>query len=80
MTGEEIDGIPFVGHPRWCHVLHVCHQVHADEEIVHGARFTDLFGTTESGVVTVDLARLSEFDRVPLPPVEYTPSTLSTRT
>jgi len=53
---------------------------YADEEIVFGARFTDLFGTTETGVVTVDLARLSEFDRVPLPSLEYTPPTLSTRT
>lgn len=52
---------------------------YADEEIVHGARFTDLFGTTPGGVVSVDLARLSEFDRVPLPPLEYTPPTLSTK-
>jgi inward rectifier potassium channel len=39
---------------------------YADAEIVHGAKFTDLFGTTPDGVVTVDLARLSEFDRVKL--------------
>jgi hypothetical protein len=34
---------------------------------VHGARFTDLFGTTAEGVLTVDLSRLSDFDRVQLP-------------
>lgn len=39
---------------------------YADDDIVHGAKFTDLFGTTPDGVVTVDLARLSEFDRVPV--------------
>lgn len=39
---------------------------YADAEIVHGGKFTDLFGTTADGVVTIDLARLSEFDRVPL--------------
>ena len=40
---------------------------YADQDIVHGARFTDLFGTTAEGVLTVDLSRLSDFDRVPLP-------------
>ena len=40
---------------------------YADEEIVYGAKFTDLFGTTADGTVTVDLARISEFARVPLP-------------
>jgi inward rectifier potassium channel len=39
---------------------------YADDDIIHGAKFTDLFGTTPEGVVTVDLARLSEFDRVPV--------------
>jgi len=39
---------------------------YADAEIVHGAKFTDLFGTTPDGVVTIDLARLSEFERVSL--------------
>ena len=39
---------------------------YADAEIVHGAKFTDLFGTTADGVVTIDLSRLSEFDRVSL--------------
>ena len=41
---------------------------YADAEIVHGAKFTDLFGTTPDGVVTIDLARLSEFSRVSLQP------------
>ncbi len=40
---------------------------YADEEIVHGAKFVDLFGTTGDGVLTVDLSRLSEVDRVALP-------------
>lgn len=40
---------------------------YADDDIVYGAKFTDLFGTTADGVVTVDLARLSDIDRVPLP-------------
>lgn len=40
---------------------------YADEEIVHGAKFVDLFGTTADGVLTVDLARLSEIERLPLP-------------
>lgn len=37
---------------------------YADHEIVHGARFTDIFGATPTGVVTIDLSRLSEFERV----------------
>jgi inward rectifier potassium channel len=40
---------------------------YADAEIVHGAKFTDLFGTTPDGVVTIDLARLSEIEHVALP-------------
>jgi len=40
---------------------------YADHDIVHGATFTDLFGTTADGVLTVDLSKLSDFDRVPLP-------------
>jgi inward rectifier potassium channel len=39
---------------------------YADAEIVHGAKFTDLFGTTPDGVVTIDLARLSDYVRVSL--------------
>jgi inward rectifier potassium channel len=39
---------------------------YADDEIVHGAKFTDLFGATANGVVTIDLARLSEIERVDL--------------
>ena len=40
---------------------------YADNDIVHGAKFTDLFGTTTDGVLTFDLSRLSEIERVPLP-------------
>ena len=40
---------------------------YADDDIVYGARFTDLFGSTPDGVLTVDLSRLSDFDRVSLP-------------
>lgn len=40
---------------------------YADHDIVHGAKFTDPFGTTADGVLTVDLSKLSDFDRVPLP-------------
>jgi len=43
---------------------------YADEEIVHGAKFVDLFGTTGDGVLTVDLSRLSEVERVTLPEAE----------
>lgn len=39
---------------------------YADQEIVHGARFTDPFGTTSDGVLTIDVSRLSEIERVPL--------------
>lgn len=46
---------------------------YADRDLVHGARFTDLFGTTADGVLTVDLSRLSDFDRVPLPAAPDTP-------
>ena len=37
---------------------------YADEEIVYGAKFRDVFGTTAKGVVSIDLSRLSEIDRV----------------
>ena len=40
---------------------------YADTDIVCGGKFTDLFGTTPDGVVSIDLAKLSDFDRVPLP-------------
>ena len=40
---------------------------YADSDIVCGGKFTDLFGTTADGVVSIDLAKLSDFDRVPLP-------------
>ena len=40
---------------------------YADTDIVHGAKFTDLFGATPDGVVTIDLAKISGFDPAPLP-------------
>lgn len=40
---------------------------YADTDLVHGAKFVDLFGTTGDGVVTIDLSRISDFQRVPLP-------------
>jgi inward rectifier potassium channel len=40
---------------------------YADDDIVHGAKFIDLFGTTANGVLTVDLSKLSEIERVSLP-------------
>ncbi|MGE3179937.1 MAG: ion channel, partial [Vicinamibacterales bacterium] len=39
---------------------------YADTDILHGAKFTDLFGTTPDGVLTVDLSRLSDIERVEL--------------
>lgn len=40
---------------------------YADDDIVHGAKFVDAFGTTPDGVLTVDLSKLSDVERVPLP-------------
>ncbi|MFN0105203.1 MAG: ion channel [Bryobacteraceae bacterium] len=40
---------------------------YADADIVHGAKFSDLFGATPDGVVSIDLSKISDFDRVPLP-------------
>jgi len=40
---------------------------YANDEIVHGARFSDIFDTAPDGAVSMDLARISEFDRVTLP-------------
>lgn len=40
---------------------------YADEDIVHGARFTDVYGTTTDGVLTVDVSRLSEVEPASLP-------------
>lgn len=40
---------------------------YADEDIVHGAKFVDLFGTTADGVLTIDLSKLSDVERVSLP-------------
>lgn len=40
---------------------------YADDDIVHGAKFVDVFGTVGDGVLTVDLSKLSDFDRVALP-------------
>jgi inward rectifier potassium channel len=42
---------------------------YADSDIVCGGKFTDLFGTTADGVLSIDLAKISDFDRVPLPTV-----------
>lgn len=49
---------------------------YADADIVYGAKFTDLFGTTNDGVLTIDLARISDYDRVPLPDVPDSAQTL----
>ena len=40
---------------------------YADTDIVHGAKFTDLFGATPDGVVTIDLAKISGYSPAPLP-------------
>ncbi len=40
---------------------------YVDHDIVHGAKFSDLFGTTADGVLTIDVSRLSEIERVALP-------------
>ncbi|MBI2685758.1 MAG: transporter [Acidobacteria bacterium] len=42
---------------------------YADSDIVHGAKFVDLFGTTPDGVVTIDLAKLSDHHPMRLPGV-----------
>jgi len=42
---------------------------YADQDIVYGARFTDPHGTTADGVLSIDLSKLSDFDRVSLPAV-----------
>jgi inward rectifier potassium channel len=39
---------------------------YADEDIVHGAKFADVFGTTADGVLTINLSKISDFDRVTL--------------
>ena len=40
---------------------------YADDDIVHGAKFMDLFGTTADGVLSIDLSKLSDIERVSLP-------------
>lgn len=40
---------------------------YADEDIRFGAKFTDLFGSTADGVLTIDLSRLSEHAPAQLP-------------
>jgi inward rectifier potassium channel len=50
---------------------------YADADIVYGARFVDLFGTTPDGTVTIDLARLSDYDPAPLPDVPDSAQTSS---
>ncbi len=39
---------------------------YADDEIVCGARFADIFGKNAQGVVTIDVSRLSEYESVKL--------------
>lgn len=43
---------------------------YADDDIVYGAKFIDLFGTTAGGVLTIDLSKISDVERVPLPPAD----------
>jgi inward rectifier potassium channel len=40
---------------------------YADTDIVSGAKFVDLFGSTPDGTLTIDLARLSDYSPVTLP-------------
>ena len=40
---------------------------YADSDIVYGAKFTDLFGATPAGVVTIDLAKISGYSPAALP-------------
>jgi len=40
---------------------------YAHTDIVHGAKFTDLFGATPDGIVTIDLAKISGYAPAPLP-------------
>lgn len=47
---------------------------YADQEIVYGARFTDVYGSTADGVLTVDVSRLSQIEPVPLPPSAHGPA------
>jgi inward rectifier potassium channel len=42
---------------------------YADTDIVCGAKFADLFGTTADGVVSIDLSKISDYDSVPMPVV-----------
>ena len=47
---------------------------YADREIVYGARFTDVYGSTADGVLTVDVSRLSQIEPAPLPQSDHGPS------
>jgi inward rectifier potassium channel len=40
---------------------------YADEQLVYGAKFSDVFGSTAEGVVTIDVSRLSSYERAGLP-------------
>ncbi|MCX6603279.1 MAG: ion channel [Acidobacteria bacterium] len=40
---------------------------YADNEIVHGAKFRDLYGRGANDVLTMDISRLDEYERVTLP-------------
>jgi inward rectifier potassium channel len=37
------------------------------EEVVYGAKFSNIYGKNEDGVTTLDLTRLSEYEKVPMP-------------
>jgi inward rectifier potassium channel len=50
---------------------------YADSNIVYGAKFVDLFGSTAEGVVTIDLAKISAFSPAPLPAAPDCPQTSS---
>jgi inward rectifier potassium channel len=40
---------------------------YADTDIIHGAKFTDLFGSTPEGILTIDLSRISGYAPASLP-------------
>jgi inward rectifier potassium channel len=43
------------------------------DEIVWGARFTNLFNPPRNGLLSIDIGRLHSFERVPLPPLPEVP-------
>lgn len=50
---------------------------YADTDIVYGAKFVDLFGSTADGVVTIDLAKISAYSPATLPTAPDCPQTSS---